>query len=503
MTLGWQPSTDNVAVAGYRIFRGGTHVGTVAATTYQDTGLTPATGYSYTVLAFDAASNASPQSTSLQVTTSTASTNVIAANPSNYLSLLADLKPGDTLELAPGNYGADSNGNDNGSARGLPVSNLNGTSTQPITIKGPDGGPRPVLWASQAASFNVVQFRNSSHVVVKGLEVNGRDNGSFGVAASGTVHNITLEDLYIHHVGGDQQNVGISTTGAFTWNWVIRRNLIDGAGTGMYLGSSTGGSPFVAGLIEHNVIKNSIGYNVQVKHQSTWSSPPAGAPTGPTRTTIRHNVFSKLSSFVSADGARPNLLVGAPPPSGPGAENGYEIYGNFFWQNPTEALFQGEGNVALYGNLMVNSSGTAVRIQRHNGDVRTVRIFGNTIVASETGISVSGGQTGTTQRVQGNAVFAATPITVSGADATQSDNIVDTFANAASYLNNPTGALGALDLFPKAGRLSGTAMSTGAIAGYQDYDRDFNGTSRTWTIRGAYDGQGANPGWTPTLDFKP
>jgi hypothetical protein len=431
-----------------------------------------------------------------------APTHVISANPTNYLTLLARLKPGDTLELAPGNYGADASGNDNGKAAGLPISDLHGTATQPITIKGREGGPKPVLWASQAASFNVIQFGNSSHIVVKGIEVNGRDNFSFGVAAKGPVHDITLEDLYIHGVGGNQQNVGISTTGAVAWNWVIRRNMIDGAGTGMYLGSSTGASPFVASLIEHNVIKNTIGYNVQVKHQTPWSSPPADMPTGPTKVTIRHNVFSKLSDFVSSDGARPNLLVGSPPPSGAGSENGFEIYGNFFWQNPTEALFQGEGNVAFYNNLMVNASGSAVRIQPHNGAVRTVRIFNNTIVASKTGISVSGGQAGTTQRVQGNAVFAATPIAISGADAAQSDNATDSFASAAKYLKNPTGMLGSLDLFPKPGRLSGDAMSTMGITGYRDYDRDFNGTPRSWTIRGAYSGQGANPGWKPVLDFK-
>ena len=51
---------------------------------------------------------------------------------------------------------------------------------------------------------------------------------------------------------------------------------------------------------------------------------------------------------------------------GRGAEDDYAIYGNFFYQNRNEALFQGEGNVALYGNLFVNDYGDAVRIQPHN-----------------------------------------------------------------------------------------------------------------------------------------
>lgn len=57
---------------------------------------------------------------------------------------------------------------------------------------------------------------------------------------------------------------------------------------------------------------------------------------------------------------------------------------------------------------MVNASGPAVVIQRHYGSVRNVRIFADTIVARDNGISVTGGQSGTTQRVAGNAVFAAT-----------------------------------------------------------------------------------------------
>jgi hypothetical protein len=418
------------------------------------------------------------------------------------LTLLANLTAGDTLELASDNYGADASGNDNGTARGLPISNLNGTATQPITIKGADGGPKPVLWASPAASFNVIQFRNSSHIVVKGIEVNGRDNFSFGVAASGTVHDITLESLDIHGVGGDQQNVGISTTGAFTWNWVIRRNLIDGRARACTWGAAPAepvrrGPDRAQRDQEHDRLQPA---SEAPEHMVSATRRHANRSD---KTTIRHNVFSKLSSFVSSDGARPNLLVGTPPPSGPGSENAFEIYGNFFWQNPTEALFQGEGNVALYNNLMVNASGTAVRIQRHMGDVRTVRIFSNTIIASKTGISVSGGQAGTTQRVQGNAVFAATPISISGADAMQAENITDNYANAASYVNNPTGALGALDLFPKPSQLSSTAMSTDGITGYSDYDRDFNGTTRAWSMRGAYTGQGSNPGWKPVLDFKP
>jgi len=67
--LAWTASTDNVAVTGYRIYRGGTQVGTSATHSYSDTGLTASTAYSYTVSAYDAAGNNSAQSTSASATT--------------------------------------------------------------------------------------------------------------------------------------------------------------------------------------------------------------------------------------------------------------------------------------------------------------------------------------------------------------------------------------------------------------------------------------------------
>ncbi|SDK60921.1 Ricin-type beta-trefoil lectin domain-like [Cryobacterium psychrotolerans] len=58
-TLIWTASTDNVGVTGYEVYRGTTLVGTVTSTTFTDTGLTPATTYSYTIKAKDAAGNGS------------------------------------------------------------------------------------------------------------------------------------------------------------------------------------------------------------------------------------------------------------------------------------------------------------------------------------------------------------------------------------------------------------------------------------------------------------
>lgn len=69
VNLSWAPSTDNVGVTGYKVFRNGTQVSTATTTAYSDTNLAPLTSYSYTVSAFDAAGNSSVQSSSASATT--------------------------------------------------------------------------------------------------------------------------------------------------------------------------------------------------------------------------------------------------------------------------------------------------------------------------------------------------------------------------------------------------------------------------------------------------
>jgi Raf kinase inhibitor-like YbhB/YbcL family protein len=69
ISLAWNASTDNIGVLGYRVFRNGTQFADVPDLTATDTGLTPDTNYSYTVLAYDANANASAQSAAVTVKT--------------------------------------------------------------------------------------------------------------------------------------------------------------------------------------------------------------------------------------------------------------------------------------------------------------------------------------------------------------------------------------------------------------------------------------------------
>src|SRR5690606_5393098 len=91
---------------------------------------------------------------------------------------------------------------------------------------------------------------------------------------------------------------------------------------------------------------------------------------------------------------------------------------NYFLHNRHEALFQGEGNIALYNNILVAEDNTgfpAIAIQPHNDRPRRVRLFFNSIVHPGAAIRIVGGNTvaggpADEQAVVGNLIFASVPI---------------------------------------------------------------------------------------------
>jgi hypothetical protein len=421
---------------------------------------------------------------------------VIQANPANYRDFLKSLQPGDLLQLAGGTYTKD-----------LPLHEVSGAAGNCIIVEGPASGT-PALFVNTDDCCNTVSLENSSYLIVRNLELDGRQGEADGVKAEGHAdwtHHITIENLYIHDYDGDQLIVGISTKNP-SWNWVIRGNRIESSGTGIYLGNSNGEDEFVNSLIEHNVIIDSTGYNMQIKRQDQRNLDLAdGSMPANGRTIIRHNVFTKAHNAAVGDDGRPNLLVGHLPLSGPGSNDDYVIYGNFFFENQDglEALFQGTGNIIFYNNVLYNSLGPGIAIFGHEGgDPQRVHIFQNTIVTKSEGIGISDADSSFQQLVSGNAVFAATPI--SGGQ--QTNNITDSFANAGSYLISPSGQLAGanrMDLFPKTNNsLSGTPADLSSINPYPDASRDFNSMPQDGSVRGAYAGQGANPGWKLAIEKK-
>ncbi|MCR4392652.1 MAG: Ig-like domain-containing protein [Candidatus Acetothermia bacterium] len=95
--LAWAPSTDNVGVKGYKIYRDGSERANVTQTYYSDTGLTPSTRYCYAVSAYDAADNESQRSAEVCVTTPAGQPPVQKPNPPKLLEPGSSSAPGPTI----------------------------------------------------------------------------------------------------------------------------------------------------------------------------------------------------------------------------------------------------------------------------------------------------------------------------------------------------------------------------------------------------------------------
>jgi chitodextrinase len=109
INLSWTASTSSAGVAGYKIFRNGTQVGTSPTNSFSDTGLTAGTSYSYSVSAFDAQGNDSAQSTSVTATTLASTTGgTLQVGPTRQFktigAALAAAADGNTIEIDAGTY---------------------------------------------------------------------------------------------------------------------------------------------------------------------------------------------------------------------------------------------------------------------------------------------------------------------------------------------------------------------------------------------------------------
>jgi hypothetical protein len=312
--------------------------------------------------------------------------------------MIGGLVPGDTLVLTAGEYPR------------LTIANLAGAPGRCITITGP-AGDRPAVIFGEIGN-KTVEIIDSSYIVVSNLVIDGRGlPGADGIKALASphpaTHHVVLDGNLIIGAGANQQTDGI-TTKIPTWNWIIRRNTILSAGTALYLGDSDGTAPFIAGLIENNLVVDPIGYGMQIKYQIARPELP-GTPERAQATIIRNNVFKK-SGRASPEGNRPNLLVGGFPEEGAGSNDLYQIYGNLLIDNPREALFQGSGRISFHDNVLIGGEPAAAVFRDHDLPLKLAEVFDNKIYSPHTGIEF-GSPARQGQSVFGNVIFAETPIT--------------------------------------------------------------------------------------------
>ena len=154
--------------------------------------------------------------------------------------------------------------------------------------------------------------------------------------------------------------MGISTKTP-TWGWIIRSNQILGAGSGLYLGDSDGTQPFLAGLIEHNLIKDTIGYNMEIKHQISLPSvsPLSGGPPRPSSATT----FSSRTTSPAPSAIAPHLLAGEFPSLVQDGGACTRLW-QYFFHNHSQACSRGPP-AFLFTRWFLSTGRTRIRLGVH------------------------------------------------------------------------------------------------------------------------------------------
>jgi chitodextrinase len=213
--LSWNPSTDNIGVAGYRIYRAGTQLGTAVSTSYSDTGLVPSTTYSYTVAAYDAAGNVSAQSQSASATTA-------AQTAQSWAHVQSNAK----------NSGASTNG--------LSFANTKAGDLIIVEVDWSNGSTFGSLTDDQGNVYTQIgNEQNSSSVQVKSRLFYAKNiKGGTVTITTSVSGNPLFHELYIHEYSGlsttnplDSYSVNVGNSSSFS-----SKNLTTSAGNELLYG---------------------------------------------------------------------------------------------------------------------------------------------------------------------------------------------------------------------------------------------------------------------------
>lgn len=146
INLSWNPSIDNIGVSGYRLYRNGLELTSTSSAAYSDVGLSPSTVYNYTVYAYDARGNASPQSAAVSARTEESGIVAAASCSAAHVNMaISQATPGDTVIIPPCPQGTDVWGSNTATV------NIN----KKITLKG-SGNESTIITLGSGTGLNII-----------------------------------------------------------------------------------------------------------------------------------------------------------------------------------------------------------------------------------------------------------------------------------------------------------------------------------------------------------
>ncbi|MFU1798077.1 DNRLRE domain-containing protein [Paenibacillus azoreducens] len=257
--LSWSPSTDNVGVTGYEVFRNGVLAAETPGTFLNDKDLNPDTTYSYYVTAKDAAGNRSaPSSTVMVKTLSDSGPAPVCTNALNSAAAIQNAMknaaPGDVISIAAGTYTGVRSASGDPGGQGLFYSGKNGTAANPIIMKSCDPAHPAVLKGINANDGSYGIHLTGDYWQIRDLEI---DTAQKGIVVDHGNHNL-LHGLKVHNIGDE----GVHFRDGSSYNTLEYSTIYDtgkyqpGFGEGAYVGSDSSSN------YEHLVYDNVISHTV-------------------------------------------------------------------------------------------------------------------------------------------------------------------------------------------------------------------------------------------------
>ncbi|MEO7934874.1 MAG: right-handed parallel beta-helix repeat-containing protein [Dokdonella sp.] len=397
----------------------------------------------------------------------------------NYRSAMQNLVAGDTLILHSGSY---------------PLSSffelvLNGTALAPITIRAAVGENPHIFYVN--TSQNIVNIRNSSYLIIDGIEFSGGSRGIRLQASS----DITMRNCHVHHTAANA--VSANDIGSNYARLIFVHNEIDHAGEtaeGFYLGCNDDGCRIHDSLVANNHIHDLTGPTV---NQGDGIEIKAGSYANIVRDNVIHDTaYPGITLYhVNGNGA-PNIIErNVIWNSG---DNGIQVTADAIVRNNIvlSATAHGidahpsqggvVGNLVIVNNTVLKVNGDAIHINGVSGSV----LIANNALYANNGRAVYADGTTSQVTMLGNAGKGSLSGVIGGFNA--SGNITTDFASA-NYSGIPP-----MDLVPIQGLLVGTAISANLASD------DFNLRLRSpQADAGAYRADAAgNIGWPLQAGFK-
>ena len=379
ISVAWNASTDNVAVTGYRVYRGTTLITTTSLLSYTHTGLTPATAYSLRIDAVDAAGNTASNSITLStsadqtgfptilipITYNCANSNILCVDDTagtnqeyaTIQSAVNDATAGETVIVHAGTYAGFTVGN------GINNNSNSGTANNNRVIVTANGNN--ALINSGGSSQGMVLVSNSDFVTIEGFTIEGASGyclAARDASAGDPMRGVSFQFNTVRNCGSTNIYMSQAADSLILGN--TSYNSL--SSHGIYLSNAGSDNVVIKANRCYDNAKNGLHFNGDISN---------GGDGLHSNITVDSNVFyNNASNGIDADGVHDslftnNLIYG-------NGNRGIRAFKEDSADGNIESSVPAIWNLTFINNTIVNNSGWGIKITHDAGG----HVFFNNII---------------------------------------------------------------------------------------------------------------------------